>query len=144
MRVFPDVALDGADSTPGLMGQTYTDQSGTAYHEFPVSGTSLSCPLFAGIQALAQQAQGRPIGFANPALCARYRTAAYHDVTDHPLGRAVSLAVIEGVPFGPGGTASYWAVTLGTDGDLHATPGYDDVTGLGSPARAYLSSFRTR
>lgn len=147
MRVFPDIALDGADSTPGLVGITYPDASGNAaYHEDPVAGTSMSCPLFAGIQALAQQAAGRPLGFANPALYARYRTRAYHDVTDHPGGPATHLAVVTAQtwPSPTGPRVTYLAVTLGTDGDLHAGPGYDDVTGLGSPTRHYLDSFDRR
>jgi hypothetical protein len=32
--------------------------------------------------------------------------------------------------------------TLGADWMLHATAGYDDVTGVGSPAPGYLHSFR--
>jgi hypothetical protein len=43
------------------------------------------------MQADAQQAAGIAIGFADPAIYARYGTPAYHDVTDHPLGSGVWL-----------------------------------------------------
>ncbi len=33
-------------------------------------------------------------------------------------------------------------VTLGLDEGLAATPGYDDVTGVGSPAPGYFASYR--
>jgi hypothetical protein len=35
-----------------------------------------------------------------------------------------------------------FADTFALDSGLRATPGYDDVTGVGTPDRAYLSSFR--
>ena len=36
----------------------------------------------------------------------------------------------------------YSAITFGQDTSLHATAGYDDVTGVGTPAPAYLNSYR--
>jgi subtilase family serine protease len=59
-----------------------------AYHEFSLAGTSVSVQLIAGMQADAEQAAGVPIGFANPAVYARYGTGAYHDVTSTPTGPA--------------------------------------------------------
>ena len=56
-----------------------------AYHEFSLAGTSVSVQLIAGMQADAEQAAGVALGFANPAVYARYGTGAYHDVTRaHP------------------------------------------------------------
>jgi hypothetical protein len=34
--------------------------------------------------------------------------------------------------------------TLGTDSSLKAVKGYDDVTGVGSPAQGYVESYRRR
>ena len=142
MRVVPDIAADADLATGVLIGETI--DSGTsrasAYIEQPGGGTSVSCPLIAGLQADAEQAAGGvPIGFANPAIYARYGTSDYHDVTDRPSGAAYPLAVA--VPpdlYAP----SAILVTLGTDLGLSATPGYDDVTGVGTPTAGYFASYR--
>lgn len=65
-----------------LIGLSESSASGEspAYTEQVVGGTSEAAPLIAGIQADAQQALGRPIGFANPAIYLRYCTRTYHDV----------------------------------------------------------------
>ena len=98
VRVMPDIAAVSDPLTGMLIGVTGPlTQGGTPeYVEGSVGGTSVATPLIAGIQADAQQAQGGvPIGFANPAIYARYGTSAYHDVTDHPLGGFVIAAVYE-------------------------------------------------
>ncbi|WP_398977775.1 hypothetical protein [Streptomyces sp. I05A-00742] len=71
-------------------------------------------------------------------------TAAYHDVTDHPLGKGrgigdVRVDFVNGVDAKDGTTVSLRG--LGDDGSLSATVGYDDVTGVGSPARDYVTSY---
>jgi hypothetical protein len=40
------------------------------------------------------------------------------------------------------GVLSDSVITFGRDESLAATPGYDDVTGVGTPTRAYLDSYR--
>ena len=143
MRVTPDVAAAGDDLTTRLLfGQTSSTSPGgpAAYHEFTAGGTAIACALIAGMQADAEQAAGTPIGFANPALYARYGTRAYHDVTDDPLGPGSHLAVV--VPAGALGNSPAQLVTLGTDQGLTATPGYDDVTGVGTPGPGYFTSYR--
>jgi subtilase family serine protease len=143
MRVIPDIAADADPVTGMLVGHSMplTPGGTPQYIEGVFGGTSVSAPLIAGIQADAQQARhGVPIGFANPAIYARYGTAAYHDVTDHPLGPGVTIAAVSAVP-GPFGL-NYSAVTFGQDTSLHATVGYDDVTGVGTPAAGYLDSYR--
>ncbi|MEY9963100.1 subtilase family serine protease [Streptacidiphilus sp. MAP12-16] len=144
-RVVPDVAADADPNTGFLMGQTQTFPDGSVkYGQFRIGGTSLASPLFAGIQALAQQANGFPLGFANPAIYEKYGTPAFHDVTDHPLGKNTQLADVR-VDFRNGVDASNGLVTsirsLGKDSSLSATRGYDDVTGVGTPAPAYLLSY---
>ncbi|MGW1171914.1 S53 family peptidase [Streptomyces sp. NPDC002550] len=151
MRVVPDVALDADPVTGMLVGETVTMSYGKTvkYAESRSGGTSLSCPLFAGIQALAQQANGRPLGFANPAIYLRYGTSAYHDVTDTPLGadQPLAWAVKRYVnqSNGSGPTTTY-VVTTGRDGEgaakLQALTGFDDTTGVGSPSPYYLDSYR--
>ncbi|WP_051943791.1 S53 family peptidase [Streptacidiphilus rugosus] len=145
-RVVPDVSAIADPNTGFLVGQTQTFPDGTVkYSEYRIGGTSLASPVFAGIQALAQQAQGFAIGFADPAIYAKHRTL--HDVTDHPFGPKVGLAVAR-VDFANTVDASNGLVTslrtLGQDSSLSATRGYDNVTGLGSPTEDYLESFMWR
>ena len=94
MRVEPDISAVADPNTGFLVGQTQTFPDGTAkYSEYRIGGTSLASPVIAGVQALAEQARGGvPIGFANPRIYDRYGTAAYHDVTDHPLGQGQGIA----------------------------------------------------
>ncbi len=149
MRVVPDVSALADPSTGLLVGQTTLQPDGTTY-KFSltrVGGTSLACPIFAGIQANAQQAAGHPLGFANPVIYQRYGTNAFHDVTDHPFG-LVHLAEVRNdytdasTKTGPLVT---FLRTLGIDGEgaaaLPAVAGYDDSTGVGSP-NYYIRSFR--
>jgi subtilase family serine protease len=114
MRVVPDVSALADPSTGILVGQTTLQPNGTsfAFSLSRIGGTSVSCPVFAGIEADAQQKAGHPLGFANPVIYQRYGTSAFRDVTDHPFGPAA----------------------------LPAVKGYDDATGVGSPAR-YIQSF---
>jgi subtilase family serine protease len=144
-RVVPDIAADADPTTGFLMGQTQTFPDGTVkYSEYRIGGTSLASPLIAGLQALAQQAQGYPLGFANPSIYHKAGTSAFHDVTDHPFGPNVQLADVR-VDFKNGIDASAGLNTsirsLGKDASLSATRGYDDVTGVGTPAPNYLLSY---
>ena len=86
-------------------------------------------------------------GFANPAIYKRYRTTAFHDVTDDPFGRGHLAEVRDNyvrASKGKGPTVTYLR-TLGIDGEgaasLHASRGYDDATGVGSPNQ-YVQSFQ--
>lgn len=147
MRVMPDIAADADPATGMLIGFTaqQTATSPPQYLEEVVGGTSESTPLIAGIQADAEQAMGAPIGFANPAIYERYATPAYHDVTDDPLGPGVTFAAVDAAPPPvPPGAVPDTAVTMAHDTSLQATPGYDDVTGVGSPTPAYLRSYGGR
>lgn len=137
MRVVPDVAAD-ADFFTGLwIGEPLPDGS-------TAGGTSMASPLFAAIQADAQQAVGGRLGFANPLLYSEYGSKMFHDVTDHPLGSTpVALAFADIDTHGNAVPGSASLITEGEDTSLHATSGYDDVTGLGSPAPGYLAAFLT-
>ena len=144
MREVPDVAMEGDLFAATLVGFTQPLPGGSpGFAEAGYGGTSVAVPLFAGVQADAQQAAGGvPIGFANPEIYQRYQRlgqAAFRDITDHPGGQTFALAIDEGMSDGVQGGSLF---TLGADWMLHATAGYDDVTGVGSPAPGYLHSFR--
>jgi subtilase family serine protease len=136
-----------ADPDTGmLIGQTVQFADGTVkYSEFRFGGTSLSAPLFAGMQALAQQAAGVPIGFANPCLYSRFGTSAIDDITDTPLGSNNPVSAVRNDHTASNDPASpivTHALAFGNDGQLHATAGYDDVTGVGAPSTHYVASYR--
>ena len=135
-RVVPDIAAVGDPNTGMKVGQTQTFSNGTYYDEYRIGGTSLSCPLTAGIMAVAQQAAGRQLGFANP-LIYSLPTGAFHDV-DH-LDGAVVRADYANSEDGSDGLL-FSARTFDVTFTLHTTPGYDDVTGRGSPNGTFVGA----
>ncbi|NUR61553.1 MAG: S8/S53 family peptidase [Catenulispora sp.] len=144
MRTLPDVAMDGDLMTAVLVG--VTDATTGRYDESPIGGTSASAPMFAAVQADAQQARvaagGHALGFANPQL---YRTASrntFTDVLPHPPGAPADISAV--LDLGPDahGKARIRLFELGHDQGLPAATGYDLATGLGSPHAGYLRSFK--
>jgi subtilase family serine protease len=109
MRGMPDVAADADSST--AMALTFS--GGVLY---PAQGTSAATPLWAAVIALADQDAGHHLGFVNPAIYAIARGPAYHrafhDVT-------------------AGDNSVFWPTRLFTG--YTAGPGWDPVTGWGSP-----------
>jgi subtilase family serine protease len=149
MRVVPDVAMDADPLTGFLIGLTgQLPGGGVSYGESSIGGTSLATPLFAGMTADATQAAGHPLGFLNPSLYAHAISGVFHDVTGTSLDAAAPvpgqgpLAEVVDFGFDRYGVHRAQLFQLGDDGLLAATPGYDDVTGVGSPSGAYLRSYR--
>jgi subtilase family serine protease len=128
-RVIPDISAVGDPNTGMLIGQTQQFSDGTYYDQFRIGGTSLSSPLMAGIMAVAQQVRGQRIGFANPLIYA-LPSGAFHDVL-HREG-AVIRADYANSENGADGIL-YSARTFDQTFSIHTTPGYDDVTGRGTP-----------
>jgi subtilase family serine protease len=112
-RGVPDVAADASGHTAMAMaisegaGRTYIRDGG---------GTSATAPLWAGLIALADQYAGRHLGFVNPALYHTAVTTAYHRAL-HDITTGTNT-----VRFPPKTITGY-----------QAAPGWDPVTGLGSP-----------
>ncbi|HET6166274.1 MAG TPA: hypothetical protein VFE07_05555 [Marmoricola sp.] len=133
MRVVPDVAAIGDPTTGMLVGQTRTFPDGHAeYSEYRIGGTSLASPVYAGMFALAVQRAGHPLGFANPALYA----ASAHDITKSGLNQypgAVRVDYVNGVDGSDGYVYSARWFDRDEDLTIHAAPGYDAITGVGSP-----------
>jgi subtilase family serine protease len=132
-RAVPDIATLGDPSTGMLVGQTQTFPDGSVkYSEYRIGGTSLSSPVMAGIEALSDQAGGRHHGFANPAIYQLAGTKAYHDVVDPAKTLAdVRVEFANGVDSSDGMLTSLR--TFNQTQSLSTRPGYDDVTGVGSP-----------
>jgi subtilase family serine protease len=128
-RGVPDVGFQASARTGALVYLTLPPdgQSGLICGSAPCStgwydigGTSLSCPQWAGIVALADQLNHGGLGLINPGL---YRIGAdparyAHDFYDVTTGNNGALApTVPGYP---------------------ATTGWDPVTGLGTPNAANL------
>ncbi|MCD9874313.1 S53 family peptidase [Streptomyces guryensis] len=144
-RVVPDIAAIADPNTGFLVGQTQTlpDGKTQAYDEYRIGGTSLAAPVIAAVQALAQEARGKVIGFANPEIYARYGKGVFHDVTDNPTGSGLAEARVDFVNgYDATGGLATSVRSLGKDSSLSAVKGYDDVTGVGSPANGYVESYK--
>jgi subtilase family serine protease len=140
-RVVPDVAMDGDPNTGFTVVQTYTYPDGSVgFGASRYGGTSLSSPLFAGIMALADDQAGFAHGFANPILYPLSGTGAIRDIVDPSQTIAVVRADFNnGVDASDG--KSYSLRTMNQTQSLHTIPGYDDVTGVGTPnGQAFLDA----
>jgi subtilase family serine protease len=140
-RAVPDVGLDGDPTTGMLVGETQTFPDGVYYDEYRIGGTSLSSPLMAGVQALATQAQGHSLGFANPRIydLARSGGEEFTDVTSaHDPDANVRPDYANGV--NARGGILYSVRTFDDDSSLKTNPGWDDVTGVGSPNSSYFEA----
>jgi len=134
-RAVPDVAAVGDPNSGYLVGQTQTFPATcngprtVAYDEYRIGGTSLSCPLVAGIMALSDQKAGAPHGFANPFFYGG--TVSYYDVVS--VKTAVARRNFNNNVDDCNGTVD----RLRTFDDYTSSPvlstgtGWDNVTGLG-------------
>jgi subtilase family serine protease len=112
-RGVPDVAGE-ATGTSGMALAFSAPGSGDEF--IGAGGTSAAAPFWAGLIALADQEAGHALGFVNPAI---YRIAqgpryqrAFHDITSGDNSVTVNGKMVSG---------------------YQASPGWDPVTGWGSP-----------
>jgi subtilase family serine protease len=145
-RQEPDISAL-ADPYTGAVFVEY----GSAYAG--IGGTSLACPIFSGIWAIADQKAGKALGQAAP-LLSKLPSSSINDVV--PLSSPTNVA---GAVFDSAGATFYSSDTLlnplytttqyysafwnlggeyvdisfGTDTSLTVTPGWDNVTGWGVP-----------
>jgi subtilase family serine protease len=108
MRGVPDVAADADSAT--AMSLMFTGGP------LPAQGTSAATPLWAGVIALADQDAGEHLGFVNPAIYAIARGPAYHQAFHDVV---------------TGDNSVFWPTR--TFIGYRARPGWDPVTGWGSP-----------
>jgi len=137
-RAVPDIAAVADPNTGYLIGETQTFPDGTVkYSEYRIGGTSLACPLMAGIMALADQKAGSPHGFANPLFYSLSSSGVFTDIVNPASTVAVVRTnYVNGVDASAG--LAYRLRTMNQTLSLQTTPGYDDVTGLGTPTAALL------
>jgi subtilase family serine protease len=130
-RAIPDVAALADPQTGLLVGQTQKFPDGTYYDEYRIGGTSLASPIFAGLMALADQAAGHPHGFANPVFYAN--PSSFYDVLS--VKTAVARRNYNNNVDASAGTSDRLRTLDDYSGSptQHTAPGWDNVTGLGTP-----------
>ncbi len=139
-RAVPDISAFGDPNTGYIIGETQTFPDGSVrYSEYRIGGTSLSSPIIAGIMALADQAAGVAHGFANPLFYSLAGSGAFNDIVNPPSTVAVVRTNFNNSVDATDGL-SYRLRTMNQTLSLKTTPGYDDVTGLGTPTKLFLSS----
>jgi subtilase family serine protease len=165
-RVVPDISMEGDPSTGMLVGETQEFADGTYYDEYRIGGTSLSSPLFAGLMAVADQAARGSLGFVNPLLyhldAGGHNGAAFYDIlpagkqavvrNDYLNGENAEGGILTSARIlGLEGATEYFceevneateecAVETEKPESLNAAPGYDSMTGIGSPGDQFIAS----
>lgn len=127
MRGVPDVAFQASAGTGALVYIGLPPDGGSGLicgsspcstGWFDIGGTSLSCPQWAGLVAIADQLNGGGLGLINPALYKLGSGTSYaNDFYDITVGNNTADPSIPGYP---------------------ATTGWDPITGLGTPNAANL------
>ena len=115
-KALPDVSMDADLVSGGLVYigcQPGQDPQATC--EFIVGGTSLSSPLWLGTWARLQSAHANKLGFASPRLYRLYQAP-------------------------PASYPGFHDIVGGCNGLFCAIPGFDYVTGLGTPDVAVLNA----
>ncbi len=113
-RSAPDVAFDGNPNTGVVVYDSYDNTAATPWSE--EGGTSLGTPVWAGLVALADQG----------------RHAAGSSVLDAASPTEL-VSAIYSLP-----QQDFHDVTTGGNKNYSAGPGYDEVTGLGTPVANLL------
>ncbi len=108
MRTIPDVAFDADPDTGVSVYDSYNDTSGQDPWE-EIGGTSLGAPCWSAMIAIADQR----------------RVAAGGTTLDGPSQTLPALYTLN--------SGDFHDITVGGNGVFSAGPGYDEVTGLGSP-----------
>ncbi|HMD21862.1 MAG TPA: S53 family peptidase [Alloacidobacterium sp.] len=161
-RLVPDISMNADPETGNEIIVTPTSVPGDDQYVEVFGGTSLSTPMFSGVWAIANQAAAQeglgPLGNAAPILYELSDDA----IIDVNLTQADTLLNVTGTIFNPpnppvfesaaalagpqaptkkfvsalfqSSSSTRWDVfTFGTDSSLATGPGWDNVTGLGTP-----------
>jgi subtilase family serine protease len=164
-RELPDISWLADPHTGGVIA--ITEPGVFPLLQYQVwGGTSLSCPMFSALWAIANQEAGFPLGQAAPYLY-RMPKGTITDVLPHSSPNNVTATIQESnflintytaaqlaAPLE--NTTSFYSalvdvlltqdttfvLTFGTDSGLTITPGWDNVTGMGTPnGKAFADAF---
>ncbi len=140
-RSVPDIGLDADPTTGMLIGETQAFPEGTHYDEYRLGGTSLASPLFAGMTALSlQNGATAGAGLLNPTIYDNAGSGVFTDVKGAPpVAGAVRADFANGVDASDG--VIYSVRQFNKDSSLKVAPGWDDVTGVGSPNPGWLDIY---
>jgi subtilase family serine protease len=158
-RVEPDISMDADPTTGMLVGETQEFPDGTYYDQYRIGGTSLSSPLFAGVMADADQAAGVSLGFVNPLIyklggAPATAATAFYDVVPAGKQALVRSDYLNGVDASEGTITSVRVLDYqgretfcsGTGNctkqnvALNTAPGFDSMTGLGTPGNGLIAA----
>jgi hypothetical protein len=97
------------------------------------------------VEALADQARGRPHGFANPAIYRLNGTPGVRDINGTaPHGAVVRVDYVNGVDGADGTRVSLRTLNAELQ-SIHLGPLWDTITGVGSPnGGEYVSRLNNR
>jgi subtilase family serine protease len=165
-RLLPDISWLADPYTGVVVDTTYTGVF-PPREWYVIGGTSLSCPMFSALWAIANQEAGIPLGQAAQYVYSMpsstitdivpvgSSTNVIGDITDasgitsysasdlaQPLdGTTTFFDALWNIPLNQG---TVQLVTFGTDTHLRTAPGWDDVTGVGVPKpTAFANFFKT-
>jgi subtilase family serine protease len=156
MRVEPDVSMDADPTTGMLVGETQTFPDGVYYDQYRIGGTSLASPLLAGVVADADEAYGGSLGFLNPRLYSLPSSALNDIVAPTSPTDIIRADFIDGLDSASGirysaravdyeGPEQYTNPITGESSTRSTTalataPGYDNMTGLGTPGTDFIQA----
>jgi subtilase family serine protease len=146
-RALPDVSLLADPYTGANVFITDESAGDTSPEIEPYGGTSVACPLFAGVMALADQMRANhglaPTGLATPYLYS-LPAGATRDVGNPPSGTGNAVAGDSNafmLNYGSRYSGKLYLPTFNQDSSLAVSTGWDDVTGVGTPyAPAFVSA----
>ncbi|WP_183320016.1 S53 family peptidase [Flexivirga oryzae] len=138
MRSIPDISAVGDPNTGMVVGETQDFPDGTYWDTYRIGGTSLSSPLMAGIVAVASSRAHHALGFVNPLYYSLSGSKAFHDLKapNRPLSQ-VRTDYTNGVDRSDGLHFELQRIDVQSS-TLHDTRGWDNETGVGSPAAAFF------
>ncbi len=161
-RQLPDVSWLADPYTPAVIAITVLGQVPTLQWQV-WGGTSVACPMFSALWAIANQEAGAPLGQAAPYLYSLPAGAVYDivpvtsknnvtaSIQESTGTNKYTAAEVAGVSSGKF-VSAIWdyadlqdtalVISFGTDSGLKTAKGWDNVTGVGAPnAKAFADFF---